>query len=151
MADAGVVELTIERPAAGGRMIARQNGRVILVAGAIPGERVRVRFERQTRQVAWATVIDVLEPSDDRRDVSGDPACGGTAYAHIRYDRQLALKAEIITDAFARIGRLRLPAPPVVRPSPEHGYRLRARFHVTGRRAVFFREGTHEPCDPAST
>lgn len=151
MPDAGVVEITIERPAAGGRMIARQNGRVILVAGAIPGERVRARLERQTRQVAWATVLDVLEPSDDRREVSGDPACGGTAYAHIRYERQLALKAEIIADAFGRIGRLPLSVVPVVKPSPERGYRLRARFHVTGRRAVFFREGTHEPCDPAST
>ena len=32
--------LKIEKPAAGGRMIARLNGQVILVSGAIPGETV---------------------------------------------------------------------------------------------------------------
>ena len=34
------LSLTIEKPAAGGRMIARADGRIILVSGAIPGERV---------------------------------------------------------------------------------------------------------------
>jgi tRNA/tmRNA/rRNA uracil-C5-methylase (TrmA/RlmC/RlmD family) len=44
-----------------------------------------------------------------------------------------------------------LPAPVGVAPSPERGYRLRARFHLAGGRAVFFREGTHQPCDAAAT
>jgi tRNA/tmRNA/rRNA uracil-C5-methylase (TrmA/RlmC/RlmD family) len=38
-----------------------------------------------------------------------------------------------------------------VEPSPEEGYRMRARFHVRGRRLGYFREGTHGLCDPAST
>ena len=145
------LELTVERPAAGGRMIARHEGQVVLVAGAIPGERVRAAVERRTRQVAFATVVEVIEPVADRRPTPADAACGGMTYAHIRYERQIALKAEVIADAFRRIGRMGLPAPVDVRASPEQGYRLRARFHVVGRRAVFFREGTHEPCDAAST
>ena len=39
MAAAPPIELTIERPVAGGRMLARADGRVVLVAGAIPGAR----------------------------------------------------------------------------------------------------------------
>src|SRR5262249_46980266 len=35
--------------------------------------------------------------------------------------------------------------------SPEHGYRMRARLHVRAGRAGFFREGTHDLCDPACT
>jgi tRNA/tmRNA/rRNA uracil-C5-methylase (TrmA/RlmC/RlmD family) len=38
-----------------------------------------------------------------------------------------------------------------VMPSPERGYRMRARLHVQDGRAGFFREGTHVLCDPAST
>ena len=34
------VELLVEKAASGGRMIARHEGEVVLVAGAIPGERV---------------------------------------------------------------------------------------------------------------
>ena len=43
------IELTVERPVAGGRMLARADGRVVLVAGAIPGETVRARIERVER------------------------------------------------------------------------------------------------------
>ena len=145
------MELTPDRPVAGGRMLARHEGRVVLVAGAIPGERVRVRVERVARDVTFAAAVDVLDPSPDRREPPGDPACGGADYAHIRYDRQLALKADIIADAFRRIGKATLAGPVPVRPSPEHGYRLRARLHVRQRRAGFFREGTHRLCDAGAT
>ena len=46
LAAGSIVELAIERPVAGGRMLARHDGQVVLVAGAIPGERVRARIER---------------------------------------------------------------------------------------------------------
>src|SRR5205814_448013 len=36
-----ILALTVEKPAAGGRMIARVDGRVALVSGTIPGEHVR--------------------------------------------------------------------------------------------------------------
>jgi 23S rRNA (uracil1939-C5)-methyltransferase len=35
--------------------------------------------------------------------------------------------------------------------SPEAGYRMRARLHVSTGRIGFFREGTHELCDPVQT
>src|SRR5205823_11013281 len=82
---------------------------------------------------------------------AGDPLCGGCLYAHIGYSRQLELKALVIADAFARIGRLALPAPVRVIASPEEGYRMRARLHLRGRLAGFFREGTHEICDARQT
>ncbi|MFI5177638.1 MAG: class I SAM-dependent RNA methyltransferase [Vicinamibacterales bacterium] len=143
--------LVVERPVAGGRMLARQEGRVVLVAGAIAGERVRVAIERVTRHVSFARVVEVVEPSPDRRDPPCDPACGGSAYAHIRYERQLQLKGEIVADAFRRIAKAPLASPPIVQPSPERGYRLRARLHVRQRRAGFFREGTHALCDAGAT
>ena len=40
---------------------------------------------------------------------------------------------------------------PDVLGSPERGYRMRARLHVQGDRIGFFREGTHDLCDPAAT
>jgi tRNA/tmRNA/rRNA uracil-C5-methylase (TrmA/RlmC/RlmD family) len=57
----------------------------------------------------------------------------------------------VIADAFARIGRLALPGPVKVAPSPEEGYRMRARLHVRGQRYGFFREGTHDICDARAT
>ena len=145
------VELDVEKPAAGGRMIARVDGQVVLVSGTIPGERVTARIERVTKGVAYAQTIAVEDASPDRRAAEVDPECGGALYRHIAYARQLAIKRDVIVDAFTRVGRLTLPAPPPVTPSPEEGYRMRARLHVRGRRIGFFREATHDLCDARVT
>lgn len=143
--------LTIEKPVAGGRMLARHDGRVVLVSGAIPGERVTVRVEKATRQVMFAVVVDVLEPSPSRRAPVCDPACGGSDYAHITIERQRELKGEIVADAFRRVGKLPLDQPVAVAASSETGYRLRGRLHVQDRRAGFFIERSHRLCDAGTT
>lgn len=145
-----IVELAIERPVAGGRMLARHDGQVVLVAGAIPGERVRSRIERQGRGVAFATVAEVLEPAPSRRPAS-DPLCGGAVYAHIDYADQPALKRLVLLDALAHGGRVRWEGDLPVRSSAEQGYRMRARLHVRHGAVGFFREGTHEICRAALT
>jgi tRNA/tmRNA/rRNA uracil-C5-methylase (TrmA/RlmC/RlmD family) len=143
--------LDIEKPTAGGRMLARHHGQVVLVWGGIPGERVAARVERSGKGVVYAEAIDILAPSPDRRSGAGEWRCGGNVFMHIAYPRQLQLKAEIIQDAFGRIGHVPLPAAPDMIGSPEHGYRMRARLHADGDRLGFFRDGTHQLCDAAVT
>jgi 23S rRNA (uracil1939-C5)-methyltransferase len=143
-----VLSLVVERPAVGGPMLARADGQIVLVTGAIPGERVKARVDRVGRSVAFATTIDVEESSHDRRPAFPDPACGGCIYSHIAYARQLDIKSQIIADAFARTGRIELPSSVAVAASREDGYRMRARLHMRGGRMGFFREGTHDVCDP---
>jgi 23S rRNA (uracil1939-C5)-methyltransferase len=145
-----VLTLAVEKPAAGGRMLARHEGQVVLVWGAIPGERVEAHVERAGKGVLYAVTERVLEPSADRR-AAADWRCGGNVFAHVAYERQLQLKADIIRDAFGRIGRLPLTTVPAVVGSPEHGYRMRARLHAQGGRIGFYREGTHELCDATGT
>jgi 23S rRNA (uracil1939-C5)-methyltransferase len=145
------ITLDIEKPAAGGWMLGRYEGRVVLVRGAIPGERVRARVDRVGRGVAYADASEVLVASPDRRDAQPDSRCGGNVFAHIAYERQRRLKGEIIRDAFSRIGRMPFAAPPEVLGSPERGYRMRARLHARHGRLGFLREGTHELCDAEST
>jgi 23S rRNA (uracil1939-C5)-methyltransferase len=146
-----VLTLDVEKPAAGGRMLGRHDGQVVLVWGAIPGERVEARVERSGKGVLYADTQQVLQPSADRRGAGGDWRCGGNVFAHIAYRRQLDLKGEIVRDAFARIGRIPLQAPPQVIGSPEQGYRMRSRLHVHEGRLGFYREGTHQLCDAAAT
>jgi tRNA/tmRNA/rRNA uracil-C5-methylase (TrmA/RlmC/RlmD family) len=145
------VVLTPEKPAAGGRMLARHEGQVVFVAGAIPGERVRARIERVSRQLAFAETVQVLDPSSDRRASTVDWACGGSLYAHINYTRQLSLKSELVADALARIGKIAVAEAVEVMASAEDGYRMRARLHIRNARVGFFREGTHQLCDVAPT
>jgi 23S rRNA (uracil1939-C5)-methyltransferase len=145
------IAVDIEKPAVGGRMIARHDGQIALVQGAIPGERVRVRIERSAKSLLHAVTTEVLVASADRRDPGPDWRCGGHAFAHIAYERQLRLKAEIICDSLGRIGRVPLGSLPDVMPSPERGYRMRARLHARDGRLGFYREGTHHVCHAAQT
>lgn len=145
------IVVRLEKPVAGGAMLGHHEGRVILVTGAIAGELARVRIDKVARGYAQAVMVEAIEPDPDRRTPAVDAACGGNAYTHITYPRQLALKREVIRDAFARIGRLTLPEAFPVAPSHERGYRMRARLSFRHGRVGFVREGTHELCDPATT
>lgn len=142
--------LEIEKPTAGGRMLARHRGQVVLVWGAIPGERVDARIERTGKGVVYAETIAVPSSSPDRRAASGDWRCGGNVLQHVEYARQLRLKGEIIQDAFGRIGRIPMSVPDVIG-SPEEGYRMRAHLHARNGRLGFYREGSHDLCDAAAT
>jgi 23S rRNA (uracil1939-C5)-methyltransferase len=132
-------------------MIARAQGRVVLVSGAIPGEQVNAEVEKVGKGVVYARTLSIGNRSADRVDSLTDPLCGGCLYSHIAYPRQLQIKAEVIADAFARIGRITLGTTIPVAASPVEGYRMRARLHVRQGRAGFFREGTHDLCDARST
>ena len=133
-------------------MIARLNGQIVLVGGAIPGERGD-RPRRARRQGRRLRRHGQRRPI--RRRIGGPwPPILCAADASTRTSimpRQLDIKAQVIADAFGRIGRLTLPSAVRVAPSPEDGYRMRARLHVRGRRAGFFREGTHDLCDARQT
>jgi len=146
-----LITLDIDKPAVGGRMLGRHEGQVVLVWGAIPGERVSAYIERVGRGVLYAETAEVLNPSPDRRGAAADWRCGGSVYAHIAYDRQVQLKGEIIRETLGRIGRLPLSQAPIVMPSPERGYRMRARLHAQGPQLGFLREGTHQLCDAGAT
>jgi tRNA/tmRNA/rRNA uracil-C5-methylase (TrmA/RlmC/RlmD family) len=146
-----LIELTIDKVVAGGRALGRHDGRVALVWGAIPGERVRARVERIAKGVVYADTVDVIEASPDRCAPEGDWRCGGHVLAHVMPERQTALKADIIVDGFARLARHDITVPLTVVPSPSNGYRLRARLHVQDGVVGFLREGTHEVCPAGPT
>ncbi|WP_053387180.1 class I SAM-dependent RNA methyltransferase [Leucobacter japonicus] len=108
------VDLVVSGIAHGGVGVARHEGRVVFVADAIPGERVRALVtDARKKSFARATAIEVLEASPDRQthiwaeaDISRAPEerAGGAEFGHISLDRQRALKAEVLADAMRRFG-----------------------------------------------
>jgi 23S rRNA (uracil1939-C5)-methyltransferase len=124
---------------AGGAALARdEDGRVVFVDGALPGERVLARVEDARRDFARARVVEVLRASPDR---VGPPCaalatgCGGCTWQHVRPEAQVRFKADIVIDALRRIARL--AEPPLLSTQPLTGPALRttARLGVstTGR------------------
>jgi 23S rRNA (uracil1939-C5)-methyltransferase len=131
------VDVTPTGMAAGGDAIGRdENGRVVFVTGALPGERVRARITSAKKDFAKAVVVDVLDPSPDRVAApcpSVAAGCGGCGWQHIAVDAQRRLKRDIVVDALRRLGRLGGAAAGMVADTvalPSDGYRTTVRLAV---------------------
>lgn len=125
--------LEITAVAYGGDGIARHEGRVVFVPYTIPGEKVRVRPVKSRRQWVRAEAVEILEPSPDRvvPPCTWFTRCGGCAYQHIAYARQLAIKAAQVAEALRRIGKISSPPVEPMLPSPrDYAYRNRITVHV---------------------
>lgn len=148
------VDLVPTAMAAGGDALARgDDGRVVFVEGALPGERVRVRLTETRRDYARGVAVEILEPSPDRV-VPPCPTlargCGGCTWQHVDPEAQGRLKAAIVLDALRRIAHL--ADPPVPRPVAVPGTALRttARLAVSpagrpGHRPRRSAPGSHGP------
>lgn len=125
--------LDINDVAYGGDGIARHEGRVIFVPFTIPGETVRARLVRVKPQWARAEVTGIAAPSPDRVEPPCPlfARCGGCAYQHIAYPRQLGIKTRQVAEALRRIGKINEPPVEPALPSPgEFAYRNRITVHV---------------------
>ncbi len=128
--------VVLERPVHGGAALARvEGGRVALVRGGIPGERVEARLEERSG-VLQGRVTRVLAASPDRTTPLAHP---GLDYGFIHYERQLELKREVVKDALSRALKREVQIPPV-RPAPKRlHYRSAVQPAVT-REGLGYRE-----------
>ena len=98
------LELTIDALAFGGAGVARTEGYVVFVSGALPGDRVRAVIGKRKRAYAEARAVEILEPSPDRiAPVADHP---GAPWQVLSYERQLEVKQAQVQDALRRIGKL---------------------------------------------
>jgi len=139
------MELKVTAPLYGGMSLAR-DGEVFFVKGAIPGERVEARLLEKKRDYSVMTAVEIVEASPDRQaapcPVYGE--CGGCHYQHIRYDRQVEMKQEIICDCLRRLGRMEgVVFEDAICGAPFH-YRRRAQFKAGSGRIGFYRENSHD-------
>jgi 23S rRNA (uracil1939-C5)-methyltransferase len=107
------LELTVDTLAYGGAGVARLDGYVVFVQGAVPGDRVRARVDKRKRAYAEARVVELLEPSPDR--IEPRAAHPGAPWQVLPYERQLAEKEAQVREALTRIGGFEdAPVEPIV-------------------------------------
>ena len=112
--------------------VARREGMVVFVRGALPGERVRVRTVRRKPKFEVAE-LESIEKASPLRVAPKCPhfgVCGGCTMQHVDSRAQVSIKQRALEDSLWHIGRVR---PETVLP-PIHGqpfgYRHRARLSV---------------------
>jgi 23S rRNA (uracil1939-C5)-methyltransferase len=145
----GCVELTATRMVAGGDALGRiEDGRVALIDGALPGERVRIEVTADKADLLRGRVVEVLEPSAARVTppcVHAREGCGGCGWQHVAVDAQPQLKLDIIRDALNRIAHI--PEPPLAAPVllPTDGFRTTVRALVVDGKPAFRKHQSHDP------
>jgi 23S rRNA (uracil1939-C5)-methyltransferase len=104
-----LLEVEIDSLAFGGRGVARADGFVLFVAGALPGDRVRVEVTKAKKRFGEARTVELLRAGADRipdRCSHGGEPCPGAPWQGLPYERQLQIKSEQVDEALRRIGGL---------------------------------------------
>lgn len=124
------IELAIIATTHDGRGVARADGVVIFVAGALPGDTVRARITKRSNRFWEAVTEQILLPTPDRTpSFCGQEHCGGCVWRCLSYEKQLEFKRSRIRAAFTRIGKLDVDPAPVI-PSPKReNYRNKVTLH----------------------
>jgi 23S rRNA (uracil1939-C5)-methyltransferase len=150
------VSVEVESLAPGGDAVGRQqggqgaraadDGRVTFVALAAPGERVRIRVEREKGKVAWGELLEIERPGSPTLRVPPPcplfGTCGGCQWQHVTAAAQLAAKRAIVERA------LGAPVAEIVAAGPPFGYRDRAKLAVgPGGRLGFRARRSHDIVD----
>ncbi|WP_282695989.1 TRAM domain-containing protein [Streptomyces sp. CC208A] len=106
-------EVEVGPVAHGGHCIARtEEGRVLFVRHALPGERVRARVTEgeESSRFLRADAVEVLEASKDRIEApcpfAGPGKCGGCDWQHAKPGAQRRLKGEVIAEQLKRLAGL---------------------------------------------
>jgi 23S rRNA (uracil1939-C5)-methyltransferase len=143
----------------GGFTIAREDGKVWLVSYALPGEVVEAEQRGRQGGVDTATTSQVIEAAPDRVPPKcphfgpgpSQPAfltqCGGCQWQHARYEYQLALKRQVVEEAWSHAGLRLPPDTPVLGMDDPWRYRIRGEFEASetsaGLRFGFHRQRSH--------
>ena len=147
-------EVVIERILPGGLGFAHADSRTVMVALAAPGDRLRVRIDRVKGNVAFASIVEILEPAPVRVEPPCPyfGRCGGCNFQQLSYQAQLDAKIEIIRDCLRRIAGIADLPPFEITPAPnEWHYRARAQWQYDSvrRRLGYFEANSHRVCDVA--
>ena len=148
------LEVEVERILPGGMGLAHAGGKTVFVSLAAPGDRVRVRIDRQQGDLLFASIVEIITRSPVRIEPPCPyfGRCGGCDFQQLTYEAQLAAKAEIIRDCLHRIARLENVPEIVVTPSPrDWRYRMRATWQIDleQRGIGYYERGSRRVCDVA--
>ena len=148
-----IYTLTIEGMTNLGFGVARIDGRVIFVQGAVTSDEVEAKIIKVTASYSVARVEKLIKPSDVRvNDRCHIRACSSCAYKCISYAHESEIKERDVKEAFVKAGIPDVKIAPLV-PSPELShYRNKAQYPIAitkdGEYAVgFFAPKSHRVCE----
>ncbi|MFT4675472.1 MAG: 23S rRNA (uracil1939-C5)-methyltransferase [Reinekea sp.] len=131
--------LDILRYSHDGRGIASHEGRVVMVANALPGEQVVATIDQVGSKLWQGRSTSIITASPERLAAPCKlyGVCGGCQLQHLQHAKQLPAKQQAVSEHLRRNGfKEQAWSEPLL--SEPYGYRHRARFHVDKKGQVGF-------------
>lgn len=129
--------IVVEDYAAEGKAIARLDGKVVFIEGAIPGDVVDVRLSKNKKEWAEGKAVHFHEFSKDRVEpfCSHFGVCGGCKWQMLPYEKQAAYKQQEVAQNLKRIGKIPLPEmEPILGCEQTRRYRNKLEFTFSNKR-----------------
>ncbi len=133
--------VVIENVAAEGKAIAHaEDGRVIFVEFAVPGDVVNVRITKKKKNYMEGFITEMVRPSEYRLEpfCSHFGVCGGCKWQTLPYQMQLKAKTQQVYDQLVRIGHLDVPEISPILPSDRtQFYRNKLEYSFSSKRWLY--------------
>lgn len=120
-----------------GKAIAKNNGLVVFIEGAVPGDIVDVMVHRKKNNFAESKIINFIKSSSDRiiPICTHFGTCGGCKWQNLNYQTQLKFKQKYVFDAFTRIGKLDFnELLPIIANDTPYYYRNKLEFSFSNKK-----------------
>jgi 23S rRNA (uracil1939-C5)-methyltransferase len=132
-----IENLTVTGYAAEGKSLARIDGKVIFIEGAVPGDVVDVFITKNKKDWAEGKAKKIIELSKERTTpfCIHFGICGGCKWQMLPYEKQLEYKEQESRDAFKRIGKLAdVPVLPIIGSEKTIHYRNKLEFTFSNKK-----------------
>ena len=133
----------IEDYAAEGKSLARVNGKVIFVEGAVPGDVVDVQLQKNKADWGEGFVkkFHTYSPIRVKPFCTHFGVCGGCQWQMLPYEQQLVYKHKQVFDNLTRIAKIPLPViPPILGAKETQGYRNKVEYTFATEKFIPFEE-----------
>ncbi|CAM3934187.1 23S rRNA (uracil(1939)-C(5))-methyltransferase RlmD [Pseudoalteromonas byunsanensis] len=124
------IELAVESMDHQGRGVAKHQGKVCFVDGALAGERVKAQIQQDKSKLIIAKTIKLQQSSEHRVNPFCEHynECGGCQLQHLAHTEQLNAKQQALSKLFAKFAKAeQLPWQASIESEPTH-YRRAARI-----------------------
>lgn len=132
-------KVLVQDYAAEGKSLARVDGKVVFIEGAVPGDVVDVQLSKNKADWAEGHTIHIHSLSSDRVTpfCAHFGVCGGCQWQMLPYEKQLFYKQKQVTDNLTRIAKINLPEiAPIIGADITRGYRNKMEYTFATRKYI---------------
>jgi len=136
-------KILIEDYAAEGKSLARVDGKVVFVEGAVPGDIVDIQLQKNKADWAegFAKHFHSYSPMRVQPFCKHFGVCGGCQWQMLPYEQQLKYKHKQVVDNLTRIAKVVLPEiPPILGADQTEGYRNKVEYTFATEKFIPFEE-----------